>query len=74
MDGENHFIIAPHPGGHFDFAEFSYDSVYGTVFCRWDKKDDGEYSYHIEVPANTDAKVILTGREGLEVGPGKADF
>ena len=74
VDGENHFILAPHPGGHFDFAEFSYDSVYGTVFCRWDKKDDGEYSYHIEVPANTDAKVILPGREGLEVGPGKADF
>ncbi len=72
--GENHFIIAPHPGGHFDFAEFSYDSVYGTVFCRWDKKDDGEYSYHIEVPANTDAMVILPGKEGLEVGPGKADF
>ena len=74
VDGENHFIIAPHPGGHFDFAEFSYDSVYGTVFCRWDKKDDGEYSYHIEVPANTDAMVILPGKEGLEVGPGKADF
>ena len=74
VDGENYFIIAPHPGGHFDFAEFSYDSVYGTVFCRWDKKDDGEYSYHIEVPANTDAMVILPGKEGLEVGPGKAVF
>ncbi|MDD6351116.1 MAG: family 78 glycoside hydrolase catalytic domain [Lachnospiraceae bacterium] len=74
VDGENHFRIAPHPGGHFTFAGFSYDSVYGTVSCRWEKKEDEEYVYTITIPSNTSARVILPGREEEELGAGTYHF
>ena len=62
VDGENRFVIAPVPGGHFMYAGMEYDSVYGKVACNWHKTDDG-YSYDITVPANTCARVILPGKE-----------
>ena len=33
--GENQFMIAPNPGGHFTHAKFEYDSIYGTVISSW---------------------------------------
>lgn len=57
-DGENRFVIAPQPGSALDCAEASYDSLYGTVSCRWERKNDG-VEYQITVPANTTANVIL---------------
>lgn len=74
VDGENHFVIAPNPGGHFSFAEFSYDSVYGTVSCRWEKKGDGTYAYKIIVPAGTTADVKLPGKEKVTVAAGNSEF
>ena len=59
VDGKNHFVITPHPGGHFEYASFTYDSVYGTVSVRWTKKDDGTYDYDIKLPANTTAEIEL---------------
>lgn len=61
--GENQFIIAPNPGGHFAYAGMTYDSVYGTVGCKWSRKEDGSFSYEITIPANTKATVIIPGRE-----------
>ena len=57
-DGENRFVIAPKPGGHFTFAGAQYKSVYGTVKSRWEKTDAG-WRYEIAVPANCAARVIL---------------
>ena len=57
--GENHFVIAPHPGGHFTHASFSYDSIYGTVSCAWHIQEDGKYKFDIVVPPNTTADIIL---------------
>ena len=74
VDGENHFVIMPHPGGHFSYAEFSYDSVYGTVSCRWEKKEEGAYGYKITVPAGTTADVILPGKEKVTIAAGNAEF
>ena len=59
VDGENHFIIAPKPGGHFTRASFSYDSIYGTVSCAWSLQKDGKYKVDIVVPPNTTADIIL---------------
>lgn len=59
VDGENHFLIAPRPGGHFTHAKTEYQSVYGKVSCGWEKQADGSYQYEIEIPANTTADVIL---------------
>ncbi len=59
VDGENHFCIAPRPGGHFTRASFSYDSIYGTVSCAWTLQENGKYKIDIVVPPNTTADIIL---------------
>ena len=71
-DGENHFIIAPRPGGSFAFAEARYSSVCGTVESAW-KKNDGEIEYTVTVPANCTATLFLD-RKRRELGPGKHSF
>ncbi len=58
VEGENHFVIAPMPGGHFTYATTSYDSVYGKVTSGW-KKENDQYHYRIEIPANTTAEIRL---------------
>ena len=74
MDGDNHFIIAPHPGGHFTYANMSYDSVFGRVYSGWEKASEGKYKYHIEIPANTTATIILMNGMKQEVPAGKYEF
>ena len=58
VDGENHFVIAPHPGGHFTHAKAVYDSVYGRVDSGWEKTPDG-WKYTVTVPANCTAELYL---------------
>ncbi|MBO5078383.1 MAG: family 78 glycoside hydrolase catalytic domain [Oscillospiraceae bacterium] len=58
VDGENHFTIAPKPGGDFAYAKAAYNSVYGKVECSWDKTDAG-YRFRITIPCNTTATVNL---------------
>ena len=60
VDGENHFVIKPQPGGSFTFANAEYKSVYGTVKSGWKKTDSG-YEYEIEIPANCTADIIING-------------
>ena len=60
VDGENHFVIAPHPGGHFTHAEARYDSVYGEIKSGW-KRENENTVYSICVPANCTAEIILPG-------------
>lgn len=57
--GENAFIIAPKPGGHFTYAKAEYSSVYGKVVSGWKKLEAGRYEFEITIPTNTKAKVIL---------------
>ena len=72
--GENHFVIAPHPGGSFTHAEFSYDSCYGTVASAWKKKDNGDFVYTIIVPSNCTAKVVLPDGRMQQVEAGTYSF
>lgn len=58
VEGENHFVIAPKPGGSFSYANAEYKSVFGTVKSGW-RITDGKTVYSIEIPANTTADVIL---------------
>ena len=74
MAGQNHFVIAPIPGGHFSHAGMTYDSVYGKVGCSWKKCEDGSYTYHITIPANTSATVRLSGREERVLSAGEYDL
>lgn len=68
VSGENEFTIAPKVGGKFTFAKCKYQSVYGKVFCGWER-ENGVTTYKIVIPANTTAKVILpSGKKTLSAG------
>lgn len=69
VDGENHFTIAPRPGGHFAYAKASYISIYGKVESGWEKKD-GSIIYTVLLPENCTATVILPGKEAVVLNPG----
>lgn len=73
VDGENHFMIAPKPGGHFAFAKAEYDSVYGKVVSGWKKQND-KYVYEIEIPANCTAEILLPNGKKQTVTAGKYTF
>lgn len=73
VSGENHFVIKPHPGGHFTFANAQYNSVFGTVKSGWEIKD-GKAAYTIEIPANCTAEIILQNGEKQTVTAGKHIF
>ena len=68
IDGENHFVIAPKPGGSLTHAKAVYHSIYGTVECGWEKTEDG-YQFKICIPANTTASVQLPNGEQYELDP-----
>lgn len=62
VDGGNHFVIAPRPGGHFTYARASYNSAYGCVESGWLIEDE-KMVFEIVIPANCTADVHLPGRE-----------
>ena len=74
ISAENEFRIEPKPGGRFTYAKLSYDSVYGTVQCEWNRKDVSCLSYKITIPANTRALVKLPGQEEKILGVGTFQF
>ena len=69
MDGENHFILAPRPGGHFDHARVKYNSIFGPVVSGW-KRENGITVYTFSIPANCTATVILPGGKTRELTAG----
>ena len=65
-DGENHFIIAPVPGGTLRHAEASYQSLYGEVKSAWEKTETG-VKFTITIPSNCTAEIRLPdGRTELK--------
>ena len=66
IDSENHFTIAPQPGGHFTYAKARYNSIYGAVESSWNEA--GQFT--ITIPANCTATVIIPGKEPVEVSAG----
>ena len=57
-DGENHFTVAPRPGGSLTHAAASYNSIYGKVESKWEKTGDS-IVFAVTVPANCEALVRL---------------
>ena len=73
VDGENHFTIAPRPGGHLIHAEASYNSVYGEVRSAWEHKD-GKTTYTILIPANCEATITLPNGTTETVRAGRHSY
>lgn len=70
VDGENHFTIAPSPGGHFTRARASYQSAYGLVESGWEKNED-HYTFTVRIPCNTTAHICLPDGSDQQVGAGQ---
>lgn len=70
IDGKNHFVLAPKPGGSLTHAKAVYHSIYGTVECGWEKREEG-YLFQISIPANTTATFIKSEGEQVELEPGE---
>lgn len=73
VDGENHFTIQPKPGGSFTYAKASYESIYGTVACGWEKTETG-FAFAVQIPANTEAMIRLPNGEIHTVTSGEHHF
>ena len=73
VGGENHFVVAPRPGGSFTFANAVYKSVYGTVRSGWKKTETG-WQYEIEIPSNCTADILLPDGTEKTVGGGVYTF
>lgn len=58
VDGENHFVIAPRPGGHFTQAKASYRSIFGLVESGWERAGE-HWEYTVTIPVNCTAAVRL---------------
>lgn len=56
--GYRHSVISPRTGEAFDFAEGSYESVYGRLAVRWEREDGG-ITLLVTVPPNTTADIRL---------------
>lgn len=70
LEGENHFVICPVPGGTLTHAEAKYDSIYGQAESGWEKEENGTIRYRVVIPANTSAEVILPDGRRQNVGAG----
>ncbi|GHT97842.1 alfa-L-rhamnosidase [Spirochaetia bacterium] len=70
VDGENHFIIKPVPGGMFTFANAAYRSIYGKIASSWEHGENGGHTFSITIPPNTGAEIILPNGETYIVGCG----
>lgn len=73
ISGENTFTIAPVPGGSITHAGLTWNSIYGSVSCRW-VRTEGRTDYDITIPANTTAKVVLPGMEEQKLHAGSYHF
>ena len=73
VDGENHFTIAPRPGGSFTHARVYYESVYGRVESGWERKD-GKTVYTLVIPANCSAELKLPGQPPRVLTTGRYTF
>lgn len=58
VDRENHFTIAPLPGGTLTHARCAYQSIYGKVESCWEKTAEGT-KLIVTIPANTTAEIRL---------------
>ncbi len=73
VEGQNHFRIAPRPGGRFTRAHTEYVSIYGRIVSGWERRN-GKTMYTVDVPANTTATLVLPNGETHELTAGHAVY
>lgn len=73
VHGENHFLIAPVPGGTLTWARAAWQSIYGRVESCWERTGNG-IMFHVTLPANTTAHVVLPDGREYDVESGTYTF
>lgn len=73
VDGDNHFTVSPHPGGHFTRARARYQSVYGAIESGWEKTETG-WKFDVTVPVNCAARVVLPDGSAREQRSGTCTY
>ena len=62
-------VIQPYPDERLRFAAAAYDSPYGKIVSEW-KYEEGKVKYHVEIPTNMCAEILIDGREKMSVEAG----
>ena len=65
--------VCPQPDERLSWAQSSYESVYGTVFCQWERRD-GIFNMTVQIPCNCSASVCMPNGEVHQVGSGSYRF
>lgn len=73
VEGENHFVITPIPGGTLTHAEANYQSLYGEVKSAWEKTESG-VKCTVTIPPNCTAEIRLADGRTENVTAGKYQF
>ncbi|HEY8588772.1 MAG TPA: family 78 glycoside hydrolase catalytic domain [Naasia sp.] len=71
--GENHFLVAPVPGGGLTSAAARHASIYGEVTSRWEATGDG-IRLDVVIPPNCSADVRLPDGRRTTVTAGSHSF
>jgi alpha-L-rhamnosidase len=58
IPGYKHILLAPHPGGGLKNVNAEIATIYGKVASAW-KFENGDFTYEVNIPANTTAAVTL---------------
>jgi alpha-L-rhamnosidase len=61
------------PSQAIDWAETKYESVYGTIFFRWEKKN-GKIQVNAVIPPNSTAVLAIPGSKEKKLGSGEYSF
>ena len=56
--GFKHIIIKPIPGGGLDYAQATYNSVYGLIASKW-SISNSTFTLNVQIPVNSKTTVII---------------
>ncbi len=64
--GFRHAIIRPYPAGDLTFVSGTHKTMYGALNSSW-KRDKGQFTLDVTVPANTTATVWVPAKDAAAV-------
>jgi alpha-L-rhamnosidase len=64
--GFRHAIIRPYPAGDLNFVTATHKTMYGALNSAW-KRENGQFTLNVTVPANTTATVWVPARDAGSV-------
>ena len=70
---EERIVLRPTPVGDIDSAQARYQTPFGPVSIAWHRRG-GRFLCDVEVPPKTTARLLLPGKRGRQVRPGRHHF